>query len=132
MVADIVELEKMDASEIHAWRLNAKEVLTPQNGKFFIFPIEDGTVKLTRGDQVLRTSPLIGASPDRGEERNLLGESDGSPPPPLQDSSPDDGEARNDFWSISGNYIHRRHLEMRVKLHVPREESSQFHYDTLT
>ena len=34
MVADIEELEKMDASEIHARRLNAKEVLTPRNGEF--------------------------------------------------------------------------------------------------
>ena len=32
VVADIEELEEMDASEIHAKRLNAKEVLTPQNG----------------------------------------------------------------------------------------------------
>ena len=33
LVADIEELEKMDASEIHAGRLNAKEVLTPKNGE---------------------------------------------------------------------------------------------------
>ena len=32
LVADIEELEKMDASQIHAKRLNAKEVLTPMNG----------------------------------------------------------------------------------------------------
>ena len=30
MVADIEELEEMDACELHARRLNAKEVLTPQ------------------------------------------------------------------------------------------------------
>ena len=30
LVADIEELEKMDASEIHPRRINAKEVLTPQ------------------------------------------------------------------------------------------------------
>ena len=62
---------------------------------------------------------------------NLPGEPDGSPPP-FQISSLDDGEARNDFWSISGNYIYRHHVEPRVKLYVPREESSPFHYDTLT
>ena len=38
LVADIEELEKMDASDIHARRLNAKEVLTPKNGETFIFP----------------------------------------------------------------------------------------------
>ena len=44
MVADIEELEEMDASEVHAKRLNAKEVLTPMSGEKFIFPIADGTV----------------------------------------------------------------------------------------
>ena len=36
LVADIED--KMDASEIHAGRLNAKEVLTPKNGDHFLFP----------------------------------------------------------------------------------------------
>ena len=44
-VADIEELEQMDASEIHARRLNAKEVLTPQRSGNFIFPIADGTAE---------------------------------------------------------------------------------------
>ena len=93
----------MDASEIHAGRLNAKEVITPQNGEYFTFPIADGKVRLSGGDQVLRTSTLTRDSSERGEEReDLRGESDGSPP---QDSLPCDDEARNDFWSISGNYI---------------------------
>ena len=43
MVSDIEELEEMDATEIHAGRLNAQEVLTPDNGEKFIFPIADGT-----------------------------------------------------------------------------------------
>ena len=32
----------------------------------------------------------------------------------------DDGEARIEYWSISGNYINRHHVEPRVKLYVPR------------
>ena len=47
LVADIEVLEKMDASEIHAKRLNAKEVLTPMNDENFIFQVADGTVKLS-------------------------------------------------------------------------------------
>ena len=43
----------MDSSEIFSKRLNAKEVLTPMSGEKFIFPIADGTVKLSGGDQVL-------------------------------------------------------------------------------
>ena len=46
MVADIEELERMDASEIHAGRLNAKEVLTPNSVENFIFPIADGKSKI--------------------------------------------------------------------------------------
>ena len=46
MVADIEELEEMDASELHAKRLNAKEVLTPMRGDIFIFPVADGAVKI--------------------------------------------------------------------------------------
>ena len=79
MVADIEELEEMDASELHARRLNAKEVLTPIKGDTFIFQVADGTVKLSGGDQVLRTSTLIWDRPELGEEQgNLQGESDGS------------------------------------------------------
>ena len=36
MVADVEELVKMDASEIHAWGLDAKEVSTLQNGERYL------------------------------------------------------------------------------------------------
>ena len=124
LVADVEELEQMDASDIYAKRLNAKEVLTPMSGEKFIFPIADETVKPSGGQQVLRTSTLIRNRPDRGEEQgNLQGESDGSSSNLHRDSSWYGGDARNDFCSISGNFIHRHHAEPRVKLCVPREES---------
>ena len=50
MVADIEELEEMDAPELDARRLDAKEVLTHMNGESFIFPIADGTVNLSGGE----------------------------------------------------------------------------------
>ena len=80
----------MDASEIHGKRPNAKEVLTPMKGEKFIFPIADGTVKLSG---------------------NLRGKLDGSSSTPRQDSWYD-GEAKNDFWSISDNFIYRHHNEL--------------------
>ena len=46
MVADSEELENLDASQIHARRLNAKEVLMQKNGELFICPIADGPVKI--------------------------------------------------------------------------------------
>ena len=120
MVADIEELETMDASEIYSKRLNAKEVIFPtENGKF-IFPAADGRINFV---QELRTPTLIREHPIRGESwRGFLGESEGSLPPP-QDSLPDAGEAINDFWSMSGNFINRHHVEPRVKLYSPRKES---------
>ena len=124
MVADIEQLEQMDASELHTRRLNAKEVLTPMKGEKFIFPIAEGTVKISGGDQDPRTSTLIRDSPDRGEDQdNLRGELEGSSSTSRQDSSWYDGEAKGDFWSISGDFIHRHHVEPRVKLYVLSEES---------
>ena len=123
LVADIVELETMDASEIYSKRLNAKEVIFPKEDGKFIFPVADGRIKLPGGDQDLRTSTLVLHRPIRGEGHvDFLGESEGSLPPP-QDSLLDAGEAINEFWSISGNFIYRHHVEPRVKLYSPREES---------
>ena len=71
----------------------------------------------------MRTPTLIREHPIRGERHvDFLGESEGSLPPP-RDSLPDAGEAINDFWSMSGNFIYRHHVEPRVKLYSPREKS---------
>ena len=47
-------------------------------------------------------------------------ETDGSQP---LDTQTDDREARNDFWTIAGNYVHPHHVEPTVKFYVPNEES---------
>ena len=123
LVADIEELETMDASEIYSKRHNAKEVILPKENGNPTFPVADGRINLAGGEQDLRTSTLIRDRPIRGESHeNFLGESEGSLPPP-HDSFPDAGEAINDFWSMSGNFMYRHHLEPRVKLYSPREES---------
>ena len=122
VVADLEELETMDASEIYSKRLNAKEVIFPKQREF-IFPIADGRIKTVGGDQDLRTSTMVRHRPIQGESNiDFLGESEGSLPPP-HDSLPDAGEAINDFWSMSGSFIYRYHVEPRVKLYSPREES---------
>ena len=91
----------------------------PKKMENSFFPVADGRLKFIGGDQELRTSTLIRDHPIRGEgQRDLLGESEGSLP-----SCPDAGEARNDFWSMSGNFIFSHHVEPRVKLYSPREES---------
>ena len=122
LVADLEELETMDASEIYSKRLNAKEVIFPKEGEF-IFPIADGRIKSLGGDQELRTSTLVRHRSIQGESHvDFLGESEGSLPQP-QDSFPDAGEAINDCWSMSGSFKNRHHVEPRVKLYSPREES---------
>ena len=122
LIADLEELETMDASEIYSKRLNAKEVIFPKQGEF-IYPIVDGRIKTLGGDQELRTSTLIRPRPIQGESNiDFLGESEMSLPQP-HDSLPDAGEAINDFWSMSGSFKNRHHVEPRVKLYSPREES---------
>ena len=101
-------------------------MLTPQRSGNFIFPVADGTVKKTGEDQDLRTSTFIRDHPERGEEQEILqGKSDGlsSPSPHQDDSTRDDAGATNDFGSISGDLICRHHVEPRVKLYKPKEES---------
>ena len=122
LIADLEELETMDASEIYSKRFNAKEVIFRKQGEF-IFPIADGRIKTLGGDQDLKTSTLVRHRPIQGESNiDFLGESEGSLPQP-QDSFPDAAEAIDDFWSMSGNFIYRHHVEPRVKLYSPRDES---------
>ena len=114
----------MDASEIFSKRLNAKEVIFPKEKGELMFPIADGRIKPPGGDQDLRTSTSTRDHPIRGENHlDFLRESEGSPPSPPHDSFPDAGEAIDDFWSMSGNFIFRHHVEPRVKLYSQREES---------
>ena len=118
----------MDASEIYSKRLDAKEVIFPKEKGEFIFPVADGRIKPLGGDQDLRTSTLVRPRPSQEESHvDFLGESEGSLPPP-HDSFPDAGEAIDDLWSMSGNFIYRHHVELRVKLYSPREEYSLFHH----
>ena len=66
---------------------------------------------------------MIRHRPIQGDSHiDLLGESEGSLPQP-HDSFPDAGEATNDFWSMSRSFIYRHHVEPRVKLYSPKEES---------
>ena len=70
--------------------------------------------------------PDSGSPNSREDQRDFLGdlgESEGSPPPLPQDSLLDAGEAISDFCSMSGNFIYRHHVEPRVQLYSPREES---------
>ena len=92
----------------------------PKSGENCRFPVEDGTVQPYDGDQGQRTSTLIRNHPVRGESReDFLGESKGSPPTTyFQDSYLDAGEARDEFWSISGDFIYRSRWAKSQTLHA--------------
>ena len=123
MVADLEELETMDASGNLLKKTQCERGDISKQGEF-ICPIADGRIKTLGGDQDLRTSTLVRHRPIRGESHiDFFGESEGSPPPPPQDSFLDAGEAINDFWSMSGNFLYRHDVEPSVKLYSPREES---------
>ena len=77
---------------------------------------------MPEGDQDLRTSTSIRQRPIQVEcHIDFLRESEGSLSPP-HDSFRDASEAINDFWSKSGNFKDRHHVEPRVKLYSLREE----------
>ena len=46
LIADLEDLEKLDASEIYPRRINAKETMIRQKGDEFICPFAEGTAKL--------------------------------------------------------------------------------------
>ena len=50
LIADLEDLEKMNASDFYHRRINAKEVLIRQKDDEFIFPVADGTAKLSGRD----------------------------------------------------------------------------------
>ena len=91
-VSDIEELGTFDASEIHARRLNAKEVLTPQSEEHFIFPYTDGTAKLSGRDHEFRERTLRREQPVGSE--NLSGKLQGEAEGPQPTESKDDAEPR--------------------------------------
>ena len=84
MVADLEELENVGLPEIHARRLNAKEVITPESGEKLKIPVADGKIKLFGRHQVLRTYTLIQNFPE------------GAPGNQSQEH-PERGEVREDF-----------------------------------
>ena len=96
----------MVAVELHARRLNAKEVLTPQRSGNVMFPITEGTVKIFGCEQRLRTSTSTRETSGTEEEQEILqGKSDelDSPTQLQDDSTRDDEEAKSNFM----NYYRR-------------------------
>ena len=121
LIADLEDLETLDASDIYLRRIKAKEILIRQKDDEFIFPFADGTAKLSGRDYEFREPTLRREPTVRNEDfsRELHGERGESRPT----ESTDNAEARADLWSIQCEFIYRHHTEPRLQLHVPKEET---------
>ena len=114
-------MEKLDASEIYPRRIKPQEVLISEKGDEFIFPVADGTAKLSVRDYDFREPTQRREQTVRNED--FSGELEGESAESQPTESTDDAEARADFLSIQGDFIHRHHNEPRVQLYVPKEET---------
>ena len=71
-------------------------------------------------NSVWEHTPSTRERPERGEEQEILrGTSNELHSPTLlqEDLTLADEEAKNDVWTITGEFIHRHHVEPRVKLY---------------
>ena len=121
LIADLEEVEKLDASDMYLRRISAKEALISQKGDEFMSPVGDDTTKLSVRDYefrepTLRREPTVRSEDFSGE---LQGESEES----HATESTDDAEARADFWSMHGVFIYRHNDEPRVQIYVPKEKT---------
>ena len=115
-------MEKLDVSEIYPKRLNAKVLISQRDGEF-VFLVADGSAKIIGRDYEFQESTLRLESTVRRE--NLSGESHGDREEFRPEETKDDAGIHKDFWSIQGDFIDRHHVEPRVQLYVPKEESFQ-------
>ena len=91
-----------------------KRCLISLKEKEFIFPVADGTAKLSGRDHEFRQPTLRRQQTVRSED--LSGELQGEQGEPQRTASKYDAEARAAFWSIQGDLIYRHHNEPRVQL----------------
>ena len=122
LVADIEELEKLDASEVRVRRTqcNRRSSRTKKK-KRRTFPNRRWNLMFGRDCEV-RGSLQRREQPVRSEDlrEELQGNSERSQP---TDETDDDAEALSEFWSIEGDFFHRHHIEPRVPLYVPKQEA---------
>ena len=123
LVADIEELETMDASENLLEKTQCERGDFSKKNENLFFQSQMDEPKPLEEIKIWEHPPWYGSDPFKKRVMlTFLGESEGSLPQ-SQDSFPDVGEAINDFWSMSGHFTYRHHVEPRVTVYSPREES---------
>ena len=81
----------------------------------------DGSATLSGRDYEFQEPTLRRESTVKRE--NLGGRSQGDGEELQPEETKDDAETHKDFWSFQGDFIYRHHVEPRVQLYVPKEES---------
>ena len=107
LIAEIEELAKLDASEMYPRRVNAKDVLITQKDGEFIFPVADGSAKLSGRDYEFQEPTLRRKSTVKRE--NISGESHGDREEFQFEETKDDEGINEDFWA---------HREARKEIHL--------------
>ena len=95
LIADLEDLETLDASDIYPRRIKSKEVLVSHKNDEFVFRIADGTAKLSGRGYEFGVSTLRREHIARSED--LCGEIQGESEESQQAEPTDDIEARGDF-----------------------------------
>ena len=122
LVADIEQLEKVEASEIYLRRIKAKKSINATKERSLYIPNSRWYSKMVRKrPRIPRIHSKAGPfCEERRSQRRIQKNSEKSQP---ADETEDDAEVFNDFWSIEGDFVCRHQVEPRVHVHVPKEES---------
>ena len=104
LIADLEELETMDASEIYSKRLNSKEVIFPKQGEFYFSNRRRTNRNTWRRSGTENIHLETAASNSRRKVTWTSLENQKGLLPQPHDSFPDAGEAIHDFWSMSGSF----------------------------
>ena len=132
LIADLEELETMDASEIYSKRLNAKQVIFSQENENSFSSRRWTNQTSWRRSGTDNIHPWYGNVQFEGENHvDFLGDSDRSLPPP-HDSFPDAGEAMDDFGLCQETPYTAITLNQESKFTRREKNRSLFHWSTLT
>ena len=114
LIANLEDLEKLDASEI----------LSSMNQRERSIDITRGTrIHMPQLQLVQKNCQEETTNSENLRSEDLSGIFQGKPGEPQPTESKDDAEARADFWSIQGDFVCRHHNELRVQLYAPKEET---------
>ena len=120
LIADLEELETMVANLLRKTQCERGDI--SQKRRFYFSNSRWTNQNTWRRSGTENIHFDTAATNSRRESRGLFGKSEGSLPQP-EDSCPGASEAIFDFWSMSGHFKNHHHVEARVKLYSPSEES---------